>query len=570
VDFADGNVVDHAMNHTITGNATTAPSNVAMNDELGKYTAQIGKTASNAWLVDWADDDYAKTGDGLTMESVFFVNAVNNETDIFFNGEGVGTGLLINDGGDKETLEFWVSAGVSGSGYTKVRAIGALTPGQWHHAVGVYDGVQEASLYLDGELVGVSAASGPIAIPAYARKYVIGGDIAGANGVEYPLDGAISTARIYSEPLNAQQVAILANRELSSIDKTAPIIRTDGELPDYVVAAEGAVLPAIKAADNSSVVTLTLKADGVIPASAASGIQTMAEGDIIIPLLQEQTIPNAEALSMTFGASELQMALQMGVSEIILTLKASDPAGNEAEQVYNIALLSEPPEDTDDPEDQDEPEDPALPEDYNAYTAIIGTEEALRGQALHYTLRLDTDDNKASIMDIEFLYDSDKLRFESAALAPGGFAGLSHQDGQDRNGNTEEGVLFVSLVKNNGGVSAQDLTDVLNLTFIALAPGEAKIEARRIDAGGYDAQNTPIDIYAALSEAKTYIFHEYDFNADGKVSYADIAALQLHFGKTNTSTDWETISRMDIAGGGNGEIGIEDLMQILVYARVNI
>jgi hypothetical protein len=554
VDFTGGVISDHALNRSFGGGSA---GNITFSDELGKYAANFTGSTSQAWITAWSASDYEKTLDGLTLESVFKVDPFTGGfVDLAGNMQSAGYGLeIVPESSNTFSLEFWCHVG----GSYKIPKVTGLDFNRWYHVAGVYDKEEGmVKLYVDGALKAGFPASGDISKPgALSRSFVIGGDSNSNSGIEAAMRGSVSAARIYSEPLNDTQIEVLANRELPSIDDTAPIIRIDGELPEYILIDEGAVLPAIKAADNSSSVTLTAKIDGVIEAM----------GGVEVNLIPEYEIPNAEALATSFGASDLQLAAGMGVSEIIFTLKAVDPSGNETEVLRRIALRSEEPGDPD-PTDPDPTDpDPSVPAGYDGFARISVIEKTVAGRDLGYDLSVDADDNKISIIEIEFNYDG-ALQFKSATPSEG-FELIEVNDGKDRKGNERDGVLFVSMMKNDGaGVSVQNLTNILNLTFTAANPKAAvALEIAYIGAGGYDAEGKSVNLrIEAPAPSETDVFHGYDFDLNSSVDYGDVAEMQKHLGKNSESVGWNAVSHMDIADNDDA-IDIADLMQILVYIR---
>ena len=107
---------------------------------------------------------------------------------------------------ETSTLEFACS-GVSvpdGSIYGSLYGQTDITPGQWHHIVGVYDGSNMA-LYIDGTLDAAQKASGPIS--ANDLPVLIG---ANAEMADRFFDGAIDDVRVYNYGLSAAAVVDLA------------------------------------------------------------------------------------------------------------------------------------------------------------------------------------------------------------------------------------------------------------------------------------------------------------------------------------------------------------------------
>jgi beta-lactam-binding protein with PASTA domain len=83
---------------------------------------------------------------------------------------------------------------------------GVLTPGQWHHVAGTYNGT-DFSLYLDGIRVANIARSGSMALDT--SPLLIGNIDAGTRG----FDGAIDDVAVWSRALTATEIAARINQE---------------------------------------------------------------------------------------------------------------------------------------------------------------------------------------------------------------------------------------------------------------------------------------------------------------------------------------------------------------------
>ena len=78
-----------------------------------------------------------------------------------------------------------------------------VNDGNWHHAVGVYDGAN-LSLYIDGTLDASVASTGTITTNAL-NVYI--GENAGATGRQF--NGLIDDVRVYNTALSASQISAL-------------------------------------------------------------------------------------------------------------------------------------------------------------------------------------------------------------------------------------------------------------------------------------------------------------------------------------------------------------------------
>ena len=105
----------------------------------------------------------------------------------------------------ESSLEFACSGLiVPGNRWGAVHGTVGVIGGQWHHAVGVYDG-EQISLYIDGKLDASAKAIGKIRIN---DKAVLIGENSEKRGRFWI--GAIDDVRIYSYGMSAEEVADLA------------------------------------------------------------------------------------------------------------------------------------------------------------------------------------------------------------------------------------------------------------------------------------------------------------------------------------------------------------------------
>lgn len=310
VDFSDGAISDHSVSgNTFYG---SDGSNIAMDEELGKYTARFTGKAEEAFLTDWSAGQYDQTNDDFTIESTFKVDKFSeNYVDLFANMESAGIGFEIPPYDDESaSLEAWVHVGGS---YQKPTAAGALKYGEWNHGVITYDG-SKVTLYVNGVKIASREATGKVKTPAKSSQYyVIGGD-SGSNGsVQSPMTGAISTARMYSKALTAKQVSMLANRELQMIDTTKPVIQLESQPAGTGTMNKDYTIPAAQAADNSTIVTLKT-------------ILTAPDGSELAALTGEN------------GKTEAKTVKLEKAGTYKLVYKAEDRSGNVETKSYEIRV----------------------------------------------------------------------------------------------------------------------------------------------------------------------------------------------------------------------------------------
>ena len=289
LDYVGGKPVDRSPRaHPIT--AGNAP--VAVDATLGAEAATFTANAAQGSRIPWSDADYAKTEDGFAIESVFSVPSITTERDMISNTQSSGQGLEMLPGTQtgKVTPELWVRVGGK---YVVARAENAVTAGTWTHVVATYDASTGAlRVYVDGREAGsaVVTGGGNVQNPSgAARTFVVGGDISSSGAVEYPFEGAISTAKIFSEPLSAKAVSRLAAHALKTNDTTPPLLEVDpAPAPTATVGADYTV-PAGIAGDDSGTAAVTISVSGPI------GEGVPIEPGVIVP-------PVAGAYTLTYTA----------------------------------------------------------------------------------------------------------------------------------------------------------------------------------------------------------------------------------------------------------------------------
>ncbi len=106
-------------------------------------------------------------------------------------------------GYNETRFSFWVS---TGGPMIEVVSPAPFEPGRTHHLAGAFDG-GEVRLYVDGEEVAAATAEGRIAYPEVA--YYTLGTYRDENEY-YPMEGALTSVRLYDRALSSEQIAGLA------------------------------------------------------------------------------------------------------------------------------------------------------------------------------------------------------------------------------------------------------------------------------------------------------------------------------------------------------------------------
>ena len=197
VDFSGGAVVDHArgIEPQIMGDP-----DVAVDEPLDRY-AVSNDGIEDSLHYDMADQ-YDVIADAVSVECVFRYDGDLDANERSLCGAKEAGGFATVFYGDELTFTINV-----GGGYQ--RAAIEAEPGRWYHTLGVWDG-EEVKLYVDGELVDSGPATGDFLEPQQeATNLVIAGDSGPGGSLQFPAEATISTARVFSEGLDADAAQAL-------------------------------------------------------------------------------------------------------------------------------------------------------------------------------------------------------------------------------------------------------------------------------------------------------------------------------------------------------------------------
>lgn len=159
-----------------------------------------------------------KIADGCTMESIIMLgdtDPAGAEVKWFSSMQAGGIGFIlpVHDSRNSGTITFLPN--ISTSGYSTWRwTYSQVVPevGTYYHVVGVYNKSEAKTyIYINGKLSGTADTPGNyVPVASGAESFLLGGDPnTSQTTCESAWNGDIVTARIYSEPMTAEQVAAL-------------------------------------------------------------------------------------------------------------------------------------------------------------------------------------------------------------------------------------------------------------------------------------------------------------------------------------------------------------------------
>ena len=334
-------IFDMALdNGTITNSASEtepltigAPS-VAQDSVLERPVAQFdGRKDAVGFDI---GDKFDQVKDGFTVECVFRYDGDfdGNEKSLCANKEAGGWAMVIY--GDQ--LTFTVNAN---GGYKKAQQ--KMEPGQWYHAVGVFDG-HKNELYVNGEKVAENTgATGDIKKPkSNSSAVMIGADSGPNNSAQFYSDVAVSEARVFSDPLSAQDVTALYEDSNLSTDKKAEITNSSPSAGDHLTSPVTFDVEVNDEALISRELTYTLDGEEI---ERGQEIGTgLKEGNHVIEVEGHDVFGNQISQSIDFTSGNLPGAAGTDSTPsgngATISARAENPSGGDVETTFTEADVS--------------------------------------------------------------------------------------------------------------------------------------------------------------------------------------------------------------------------------------
>lgn len=249
---ADGTAKDVSpMKHEVKTYAGPTLSTYK-SDVLNRYVAKFNNpvyelVTSGFYAVEYkANDDFINNiADGCTFETIFKINVEHTgarEMKWFSSMNAGGIGFLLPTTANGASITFLPNVTTSGNSTWIWTPSGRKARvGQFYHVVGVYDKEkQTSSVYINGELYNTVVCAGnyrPVST-AGSEVFIIGGDaFNNKTSCESSINGEVAMARIYSKPLDAEQISALWKATEFEEDKSVIEINRTQFLPYAQIAA---------------------------------------------------------------------------------------------------------------------------------------------------------------------------------------------------------------------------------------------------------------------------------------------------------------------------------------------
>ncbi|VXC05774.1 LamG-like jellyroll fold domain-containing protein [Citricoccus sp. K5] len=327
VDFADGTAAETVQGLPVT---THGQPVIEQDAALGRNTATFD--GDDALLYPLGEQ-YATLGDSMTVECTFRYNGAlptSGETNLCANKEAGGFSMTMY----ANKLTFAVNTGSYHNAGVEIE------PNEWYHAVGVFDGESKtAKLYVNGELAAeVNTANSEIKWPpnAKAHNLAIGADSSNG-GSQFHSTSTIASARIFSDALDAQQVAAMNVASFDGLRGQEAVLEstTPDEGSELTRATEfGAewANPGLVAAGTS----YTLDGEPIEPGQVIGSGMAAGEHTISIEGKTVFGLPISESVTFTSGSIPVGGGTETGQGngKVSLSARAVNPDGGDVTTTF--------------------------------------------------------------------------------------------------------------------------------------------------------------------------------------------------------------------------------------------
>ena len=216
---ADGTAEDvSAMKNTVevVGTALSTYYNDGFGFTVANFTNTWGGGKSSGYRIDYEqnEDFKSKLADGHSLEVVLmadYPSVTNAEIKPFSSMQSGGTGFLITNNSRGNVMTFLPNVSADGGSKWNWCTSGVQPEKKiYYHFLGVWNQEEgKAYIYCNGKLMNTISTDKVFRFASDGSKwFCIGGDPGGSN-VEAGWRGDVAVARIYSDPLNGEQVEAL-------------------------------------------------------------------------------------------------------------------------------------------------------------------------------------------------------------------------------------------------------------------------------------------------------------------------------------------------------------------------
>ncbi|MGN7357427.1 alpha-L-fucosidase [Paenibacillus sp. SAF-054] len=190
--------------------------------------------------------------------------------------------------------------------------------------------------------------------------------------------------------------------------------------------------------------------------------------------------------------------------------------------------------------------------------SLVGSHEVGAGKSFTVQYGLTGLKNGIYAQDVLLTYDAEVMEFVSAASVLDGVQVVETKD-------DTPGRLRLVLASEGAEHAVSQDAKVLDIQFKAKEVTKAvngRIEVTSAvlgQANGDETKAAPASVSVSVTPGATG-GNPADVNGDGKVSIGDLAIVAAHYGKDQSSPDWESSKKADV--NGDGKVDVADLAEI--------
>ena len=238
----DGTATDISERKVAVTQGSTKPT-VVESSHYDMKEAVFPGSYYSFYRIDYAQDELIKNAlmNGFSIETLY--SPANTDDICPFSGQESGGFGIEHD--SKGTIQFYIRLG---GGYKILKSNVQVVPGKYYHVITSYDkAAGEVKMYVNGLFAGSLSVSGDFGFPPAGAQWIgVGGDSHDGNYAQYPFEGPIAMARMYSKVVNRDDIywmhKAVQDKEKSDVYKpNYDVAKPVADLLDLKFGTDGAV-----------------------------------------------------------------------------------------------------------------------------------------------------------------------------------------------------------------------------------------------------------------------------------------------------------------------------------------
>lgn len=327
VDFADGTAADTAHNLSVDIHSDPV---IEMDPTLGRNTVTFDGDDAIQYPF---GDQYASMADSFSVECVFRYNGdlpSEGQTNLCANKEAGGFAVAMF--ANKLTFELHTGS------YQNIGV--EIEPNEWYHAVAVFDGAnQMARLYVNGELAAEVETVGTQMVwppDASAHNMTLGAD-SSKGGSQFHSTSTLASARVFSQPLNAAQVAALNINAFDGLrDQQAEIVSSTPAAGDELTRATEFAVEWNNPGLVAQGTTYSLNGEEITPGDMIGAGLEAGQHEVVVEGKTVFGLPITHSIAFTSGSIPETGGVETGQGQgtVSLSAIAHNPDGGDVTSTF--------------------------------------------------------------------------------------------------------------------------------------------------------------------------------------------------------------------------------------------